>query len=111
MRYKCAVCHDFDFCEECEATKSHPHCFIKIKKPFFDRSDFCHRGMMRHAKQSVKQFVKDIKDETGEDPIPLLLKRLESTGIDPAFLQHQAIFRGQSIRDLLHKLLSKCDEE
>lgn len=30
-RYKCAVCADFDFCEECEATVEHPHPFLKIK--------------------------------------------------------------------------------
>ena len=34
-RYKCAVCKDFDFCEECEAkmNKEHLHPFIKIYKP------------------------------------------------------------------------------
>jgi hypothetical protein len=31
IRYKCYVCPDFDFCEDCEATKEHPHAFIKIK--------------------------------------------------------------------------------
>ena len=34
-RYKCAVCKDFDYCEECEEklSKTHPHPFIKIYKP------------------------------------------------------------------------------
>ena len=34
-RYKCAVCNDFDFCEECEEKFSgqHLHPFIKIYKP------------------------------------------------------------------------------
>ena len=34
-RYKCAVCKDFDFCEECEEKFSgqHLHPFIKIYKP------------------------------------------------------------------------------
>ena len=37
-RYKCAVCEDFDFCEECEAkmNKEHLHPFIKFYKPEMD---------------------------------------------------------------------------
>lgn len=31
IRYKCAVCPDFDFCEKCEATIPHSHPFLKIK--------------------------------------------------------------------------------
>jgi len=33
VRYKCAVCQDFDYCEKCEATTEHPHPFLKIKDP------------------------------------------------------------------------------
>jgi len=33
IRYKCAVCYDFDFCEECEEKIDHPHPFLKIRKP------------------------------------------------------------------------------
>lgn len=32
-RYKCSVCSNFDFCEECEATFEHPHPFLKIRNP------------------------------------------------------------------------------
>ena len=34
-RYKCAVCKNFDYCEECEEkfNKTHQHPFIKIYKP------------------------------------------------------------------------------
>ncbi len=34
-RFKCAVCEDFDFCENCEEShkESHPHPFIKIRCP------------------------------------------------------------------------------
>jgi hypothetical protein len=32
IRYKCSVCPDFDFCEKCEAEKSHPHPMLKIRK-------------------------------------------------------------------------------
>lgn len=33
IRYKCSVCPDFDFCEECESKTEHPHNFLKIRKP------------------------------------------------------------------------------
>ena len=36
VRYKCAVCNDFDYCEECEVKyceSQHCHPFIKISKP------------------------------------------------------------------------------
>ena len=34
-RYKCAVCSDFDFCEDCEKkfSKTHNHAFFKINNP------------------------------------------------------------------------------
>jgi hypothetical protein len=36
-RYKCFVCNDFDYCDECEeknsSTKEHPHDFIRIRQP------------------------------------------------------------------------------
>ena len=31
IRYKCSVCKDFDYCEECEEKKPHPHPFLKIR--------------------------------------------------------------------------------
>ena len=41
-RYKCAVCNDFDFCEECEKKKGeeHNHPFLKISKPSMAPIDF-----------------------------------------------------------------------
>jgi hypothetical protein len=34
IRYKCAVCADFDLCEDCESlNESHDHPFLKIKNP------------------------------------------------------------------------------
>ena len=32
VRYKCTVNKNFDFCENCEATKDHPYAFLKIKR-------------------------------------------------------------------------------
>lgn len=32
-RYKCAICHDFDLCEDCEANTIHDHPFLKIRHP------------------------------------------------------------------------------
>jgi len=32
IRYKCAVCKDFDYCAKCEATLGHDHPFLKIRK-------------------------------------------------------------------------------
>lgn len=31
VRYKCAVCPDYDLCENCEATTTHDHPFLKIR--------------------------------------------------------------------------------
>ncbi len=33
VRYKCAVCADFDLCEKCEPIFDHSHPFLKIKRP------------------------------------------------------------------------------
>ena len=31
IRYKCSICPNYDYCENCEATKKHAHPFLKIK--------------------------------------------------------------------------------
>ena len=31
IRYKCAVCPDYDLCENCEAVTTHDHPFLKIR--------------------------------------------------------------------------------
>lgn len=39
IRYKCNVCDDFDYCENCEDEngESHGHAFIKMRKPEHER--------------------------------------------------------------------------
>jgi len=32
IRYKCAVCKDFDYCTKCEESLGHDHPFLKIRK-------------------------------------------------------------------------------
>ena len=31
IRYKCSECEDFNFCENCEENKGHPHAFLKFR--------------------------------------------------------------------------------
>jgi hypothetical protein len=32
IRYKCSVCPDFDLCDKCEASNTHAHPFLKIRR-------------------------------------------------------------------------------
>jgi len=33
VRYKCSVCKNFDYCNNCEENMDHPHPFLKIRNP------------------------------------------------------------------------------
>lgn len=54
LRYKCAVCDNFDFCENCEQTTKHLHPFIKLKSPthptFHVKADITRRDFKNFKK-------------------------------------------------------------
>lgn len=57
IRYKCSVTEDFDWCEQCEATKEHPYPFLKIKKP-------------EQAPHSIKVILKENQKFPHENVLP-----------------------------------------
>jgi len=75
IRYKCSVCDDFDFCENCEENTQHPHLFLKIRSPdarfrnpFFQRKRGSHCPFKRdscHKPQNTAQKHAD------DDDIPI----------------------------------------
>ena len=55
-RYKCTVCYDYDFCEECESTVDHHHAFIKFKVP--QQSSKCGRFYEHKKHFKNHDFIK-----------------------------------------------------
>jgi len=72
-RYKCTVCPDFDFCEECESTRDHPHDFIKMKKHVFNNNnrDILPGGCI-HRPHVPKKYVENEMPQDGDDEIKLI---------------------------------------
>jgi hypothetical protein len=71
IRYKCAICPDFDFCGRCEATIEHDHPFLKIKN-------------LRQTPSKIIAVIDD-EDESIEingqrNPIPPCLSNLINQG-------------------------------
>merc|ERR1719163_2503315 len=70
--YKYSVLKDFDFCQQCEATKPHPHAFLKIKSPeqrptaiftvISDDKDKPHPKMVKQMKEQMKKCKAQFKD-------------------------------------------------
>lgn len=58
IRFKCAVCKDFDFCEICEERLTHAHPFIKIPKPELTPASISvalHEGQFRDVQADAEQ--------------------------------------------------------
>lgn len=71
IRYKCSVCPNFDFCDKCEAEKSHPHPFLKIRRPeqvpalcrvFIDKPE-AQPEQIRKSQAPVNQSMKKSVDK------------------------------------------------
>lgn len=65
IRYKCSVNADMDFCEDCEAKKTHQYPFLKIRKPGTAPSTFRCGFQMEHLRNSnnKKRFKEEKKTE------------------------------------------------
>jgi len=80
IRYKCYACHNFDYCEKCEATQEHDHPFIKFKQPqsycFENRLFGRHRHqpqpepLIPHNLKMFSQIFGGIKSTIPQNPQP-----------------------------------------
>lgn len=63
-RYKCTVCPNFDFCQNCKENRNHDHSFNLIERPqnFFNNFG-CSDGYDRHNKpwKMMKKFCKGFR--------------------------------------------------
>ena len=73
VRYKCAVCKDFDMCARCEATKGHQHPLLKIRRP-----------------QQAPHFLCTVLDEDGPVPAP--------APVASSTYQARDVFPGQPVK-------------
>lgn len=78
LRYKCAVCDNFDFCESCERSLNHPHPFIKLKTPNnsfinvtseISRSEFRNFKKLITGKRPKARFVGHVNFKEGDTVI------------------------------------------
>jgi len=70
-RYKCTVCNNFDYCEDCEQQNSetHPHPFLKIRKPELAPVDIKCSIKEEVAQPSFEnKIVEEKKEEENEKP-------------------------------------------
>jgi len=92
IRYKCAVCPDFDFCEKCEKSRSHhsEHPFLKIRSP-------------EQTPKAVKVFIKS--SEKADTSLPSLdPNELIKTIAEGELSLHDVLTRGSEIlRTLVHQ--------
>lgn len=74
-RYKCAVCADYDLCEQCEAKNNHNHPLLKI----------------RHPKQTPLKIVAILNDE--EDSLEFNGQRVPIPGLQQGINMAQQFFQ------------------
>jgi len=100
IRYKCAVCPNFDFCEKCKATVVHPkeHSFNEITKPV-DRSQ-CWKDIREQRcnffKNAFNMFNQNKPKETVEEKKPE-----EVTGYDFLVKELKETYQLQQLDDKL----------
>jgi hypothetical protein len=66
VRYKCGTCPQFNFCEICEATMDHPHCFLKIKEPIVNlvaQKQEARDKKISEAFEVLKKMMEAIKEK------------------------------------------------
>ena len=78
VRYKCAICKNFDYCSACEELCIHDHAFLKIQKP-------------GHAFEDIEKYV-DLEESVC--PIEDSLRAREL--VENAFNEAEASLMGQS---------------
>jgi hypothetical protein len=115
LRYKCAVCANFDFCEACERSEPHPHPFVKLRAAsqavvqvqadLIGRKDFKNFKKLVLGKKSKGRFVDHVnfkESETVPAGVPVhKIWRVKNTGSEPWPLGTELVFckgdlRGES---------------
>ncbi|OMJ81512.1 hypothetical protein SteCoe_18034 [Stentor coeruleus] len=76
-RFKCTVCYNFDYCENCERAKYHEHLFLKLTKPqdakyksiILASNNLCEINNLGYAKMpkiEVKEHIRFRDKSSGE---------------------------------------------
>jgi len=93
IRYKCSICRDFDLCEDCEATLTHPedHPLLKIRVP------------LTSAFQSIHAVASGLHCARGEIVRVLNQPQISATA-EQAKIQWNTVMN--SLRENLEKNLS-----
>ncbi len=112
IRYKCSVCKDFDYCEDCEAKIEHEHAFLKIKHPnqaprmIFTAIEQIPQTIVNFFKKKPEEFNdKNTENKTEEH----LFKELELSFSEGIYEEFPKIFEKKS--EKCEENLRKCEEK